>query len=98
MISEESFKLFSYVVRFGHWSRLFPYKWNASNYHLEVVPNLNRWHLIGVATLLAPWIFVGILLAGLIASGSNANDVVFFTFLTLDFSFATIIQVCNLFH
>ena len=79
MISEESFRLFSCTIRVGHWTRLFPYKWNPHNYNVEVVPHLNWWRVIGVVSLMKNWVMVWSTFTGFLEPGWTVDDVLLFS-------------------
>ena len=95
MISEESFKLFSYIIRVGHWTKILPFKWNPVNYKVEVVPNLNRWRMIAVANLTLQWVMVWSAFAGLMEPGAELADWILFAVIALGEVLATMIQIYN---
>ena len=96
MISEESLRLYSYVIRYGYWSRLFPYKWNQTTYRMRLVANLNRWKLFSILSLTGQWAFVFMIFVAWVDLGFQFADTISLIYVTLGQSFSTVIQMYNL--
>jgi hypothetical protein len=98
MISEESFRIFSYVIRAGYWTKILPFTWNLVNYKVQVVPHLNRWRLIALASLVVQWGLFWSALAGVLEPGAKLKDWMFTCMMLLSLMFSAIIQLNNFFN
>ena len=96
MISEESFRIFSYVIRTGYWTKILPFTWNPVNYKVQVVPHLNRWRLIALSSLVVQWAISWSVLAGVLEPGAKLDEWMLACMILLAQIFTTILQVNNL--
>src|SRR6185503_19957304 len=98
MISEESFKIFATLIRFGNWSSFFPYTWNPVTYTVEVLPpsQLSRWRVFAVAGLILVWVLLWSGVVGLRQPGAGLGDVLYFLLPVIATLSCTLFQTYNL--
>ena len=99
MISEESFKLFSYVIKVGCWTKCLPFKWNPVTYGVDVIPHLNLWRIFAVVFLSVEWATVMVNGIPLVVSNERATpqDYIVFGFVAIGTAAAFAIQLHILF-
>ena len=96
MISEESFRLFSYVIRVGSWTNILPYTWNPADYTLRVVRYPIFWRVFAFIGLFMQWVLVPSAAVSLLEPDATVDDSVFFLTILFSQAFSTMFQIYNL--
>ena len=95
MISEESFRLVSYLLCLGSWTKCLPYKWNHATYTVEVISHLNIWRVYAVGVIIWQLTFTmlnGIPLLMSASDQATVSDFIQFAFVLLCTAFGTFIH------